>query len=597
MEMNEDREVKELVRRAASNPDKSGIQRREALKKLIVSSHSGSPALKILAAGNIPSLFNDFPELEEEAINAIYDLCEDQSPQVRIKGYAAISRISDAQNKWIKRNADVLLQLLQSDEPDEVLVVKKALTEHLDMDPKVTLGVLCDQIVPPDEGVDEEEKQIRDRLRELVLSFLSGEAKRTVIRHAVAGSPSEELLLSSLLTAIPKLNFNTVNVIVKDLLLSLPSYHKYSPRGQVLLGMLLEKIKPCLDHDLHSRKPAELTTARPYLQLAGFIVLESKTAFSCDLLQYYCNSLIGKIFLQKLEVDDRLWVIHNLADVLAFCKENPENDERFMLLKSRIVEACPFLLETLLFTNLSQTRSANACQWLLDTCIARKQSSTWIVPPNLVRVLEKLDTEINVSFSEDLKQKIQERIRALAPAKLPVVPSNELLVATFPPSDTNATNSAFTYHIHGNNGHPQMNRSLLNQRQQATNPLSSHPSYHPADSASRRAFDESQRAPKRRKGSDRVAGLPEPSLLSRLHSSSPQLVQTFHASLDDDGPPGGEWSIKGAARATGARFPPRLSAETPSQSLLDRLQDVSSRTVTEDRFIPSDPGKRKRGTF
>jgi len=104
-------------------------QRREALKKLIVSSHSGSPTLKILAAWNIPSLFNDFPELEEEAINAIYDLCEDQSPQVayvlhvpkllttfqvRIKGYAAISRISDAQNKWIKRNADVLLQLLQS---------------------------------------------------------------------------------------------------------------------------------------------------------------------------------------------------------------------------------------------------------------------------------------------------------------------------------------------------------------------------------------------------------------------------------------------------------------------------------------------------
>lgn len=145
--------------------------------------------------------------------------------------------------------------------------------------------------------------------------------------------------------AIPKLNFNTVTVIVKDLLLSLPSYHKDSPRRQVLLGMLLEKIKPCLDHDLHSRKPAELTTTRPYLELAGFIVLESKTAFSCDLLQYYCNSLIGKMFLQKLEVDDRLWVIYNLADVFASCKENSENDKQFMLLRSRIVEACPFLLE------------------------------------------------------------------------------------------------------------------------------------------------------------------------------------------------------------------------------------------------------------
>ena len=188
--------------------------------------------------------------------------------------------------------------------------------------------------------------------------------------------------------------------------------------------------------------------------------------------------------------------------------------------------------------------------------------------------------------------------QALAPAKPPVVPSNELLVVTSPPSDTNVTNSAFTSHVHGNNVHPHMNRSLLSQRQQATNPLSSHPSYYPANSASRRAFDESQRAPKRRKGSDRVVGLSEPSLLSRLHSSSPpQLVQTFHASLDDDGPPGGEWSIKGAAQATGARFPSRLSAETQSQSLLDRLQDVSSRTFTEDTFISSDPGKRKRGTF
>ena len=111
--------------------------------------------------------------------------------------------------------------------------------------------------------------------------------------------------------------------------------------------MLLEKIKPCLDHDLHSRRHSFPTrrSSDLYLQLAGFIVLESKTAFSCDLLQYYCNSLIGKIFLQKLEVNDRLWVIHNLADVLAFCKETPENDERFMPLRSRIVEACPFLLE------------------------------------------------------------------------------------------------------------------------------------------------------------------------------------------------------------------------------------------------------------
>lgn len=34
--------------------------------------------------------------------------------QVRIEGYTAITQVSRAENKWVKRNADVLLQLLQS---------------------------------------------------------------------------------------------------------------------------------------------------------------------------------------------------------------------------------------------------------------------------------------------------------------------------------------------------------------------------------------------------------------------------------------------------------------------------------------------------
>lgn len=43
--------------------------------------------------------------------------------QVRIKGYAAIVDVSREQQKWVKRNADVLVQLLQSGE-------SKSLTPH-----------------------------------------------------------------------------------------------------------------------------------------------------------------------------------------------------------------------------------------------------------------------------------------------------------------------------------------------------------------------------------------------------------------------------------------------------------------------------------
>ena len=75
-------------------------------------------------------------------------------------------------------------------------VVEAQLTEHLDMDPTVTLGVLCDQVAPLDEAQDDEEQAIRDRLRGLVLNFMTGKARRAITeRHASTyDSPAESVL-------------------------------------------------------------------------------------------------------------------------------------------------------------------------------------------------------------------------------------------------------------------------------------------------------------------------------------------------------------------------------------------------------------------
>ncbi|KAK6996977.1 hypothetical protein R3P38DRAFT_1950505 [Favolaschia claudopus] len=77
----EDREIRDLIRQASASRDKSGDLRRKTLSKLIDLTHTQKTSLKILAANNIPNLFNDFPDQEENAINAIYDLCEDQHKQ------------------------------------------------------------------------------------------------------------------------------------------------------------------------------------------------------------------------------------------------------------------------------------------------------------------------------------------------------------------------------------------------------------------------------------------------------------------------------------------------------------------------------------
>ena len=75
--------------------------------------------------------------------------------------------------------------MMISDEPEEVEVVEQQLTEHLDMDPTVTLTVLCDQIIPTEDFADDEDQATREQLRSLVLGFMVGRAKRAIVeRHA-----------------------------------------------------------------------------------------------------------------------------------------------------------------------------------------------------------------------------------------------------------------------------------------------------------------------------------------------------------------------------------------------------------------------------
>lgn len=60
-----------------------GAQRRDALKRLIELAHSPFANLKVIAATNLKYFIKDFPDLEDDAINAVYDLCEDPVTQVR----------------------------------------------------------------------------------------------------------------------------------------------------------------------------------------------------------------------------------------------------------------------------------------------------------------------------------------------------------------------------------------------------------------------------------------------------------------------------------------------------------------------------------
>ncbi|OCH91684.1 hypothetical protein OBBRIDRAFT_728372 [Obba rivulosa] len=385
----QERDVKELLRRAERTQLKDASARKDALKRLIDLAHSPHASLKIIAATNFKHFVKDFPELEDDAINAVYDLCEDQSSQVRIKGYAAIVEVSQAQHKWVKRNADVLVQLLQSDEPEEVTFVKRALTQHLDMDPAVTLGVLCDQIVPPDELMDEEEQAIRDRLRSLVLSFVTGEAKRAIIeRHtSTLGSPAEEVLVNGLFKAITKLTQIDVNIIVREILISLSTFKPHSPRTTQLLDIVLDRAKEALKVDLPpGSERSSLDYSRPFLDLASFIAIDRRLTSSSPLLRLYHQQLMPKLTLLRLVEDARIFVISNVAKTLAALEEASPAEASVssedLQLRRHSPDMCVALLQLFSEPSLGDSRPWSACRILLDVCVRVRDISLLSSPPH-----------------------------------------------------------------------------------------------------------------------------------------------------------------------------------------------------------------------
>ena len=64
----------------------SAVQRRDAFKDLIQLSRSTRTENKLQLTKSVGQYFGEFPDLQDDAINAVYDLCEDQDPMVSVCG-------------------------------------------------------------------------------------------------------------------------------------------------------------------------------------------------------------------------------------------------------------------------------------------------------------------------------------------------------------------------------------------------------------------------------------------------------------------------------------------------------------------------------
>lgn len=237
----------------------------------------------------------------------------------------------------------------------------------MDLDPRATLGVLCDQITPPDPTtIDEEEREVRGRLSRLVLSFITKDAKRAILeRHAHAqGGSVETILIDGLTSALPNLTDEEVELIIRDILLLLPRYKPppatsrtslsqnpddYSQHCISLLNGLFERIKLILKLNLPAPPPSAtpVTTfdrAFTLLEFVRTLVLKEHIVPFQQLLNFYLELLRDPdIVKEKIPSQDLGLLVTNCGEVMELWEGTKPASTQQM--KQKVMEILPLVIQ------------------------------------------------------------------------------------------------------------------------------------------------------------------------------------------------------------------------------------------------------------
>ncbi|CAJ0632456.1 4392_t:CDS:10 [Entrophospora sp. SA101] len=131
---------------AAGNEEDSLAKVKGSYEALIAAAH-GESNCKRLAAQFIPRFFGKFPGFHETAIDALFDLCEDQDLNVRLTVIKHLPNVVKESKKYSLRITDALVQLLQNGSSQELLVVKKAIEQVIRIDPQASLRFIIQQAI------------------------------------------------------------------------------------------------------------------------------------------------------------------------------------------------------------------------------------------------------------------------------------------------------------------------------------------------------------------------------------------------------------------------------------------------------------------
>ncbi|TRY54831.1 hypothetical protein DNTS_001798 [Danionella cerebrum] len=284
--------VEELYRNYGILADaKEELSKHKDAYQVILDGVKGGAKEKRLAAQFIPKFFSSFPELADAAINAQLDLCEDEDVSIRRQAIKELPRFAAGEN--LPRVADILTQLLQTDDSAEFNQVNTALISIFKLDAKGTLGGLFSQIL-----------QGEDIVRERAIKFLSTKLK---------------MMPEDIMT---KENMQTVS------------------GRQQLVELVVEQA--FLEQALN---PADADSVDRLLQCTRQAVpLFSKNVHSTRFVTYFCEFVLPNLSLLTspvAELDIQLEVLKLLAEMSPYCGDMDKLEVNLNMLFEKLLEFMP----------------------------------------------------------------------------------------------------------------------------------------------------------------------------------------------------------------------------------------------------------------
>uniref|UniRef100_A0A8C7XLP7 Apoptosis inhibitor 5 n=1 Tax=Oryzias sinensis TaxID=183150 RepID=A0A8C7XLP7_9TELE len=291
--------------------------------QVILAGVKGGPKEKRLAAQFIPKFFNSFPELADAAINAQLDLCEDEDVSIRRQAIKELPRFATGEN--IFRVADILTQLLQTDDTAEFNQVNVALISIFKMDAKGTLGGLFSQIL-----------QGEDIVRERAIKFLSTKLK--TLPEDIMTKEVEEYVFAETKKVLEDVTGEEF-VLLMRVASGLRVLQTVNGRQQ-LVELVVEQAD--LDQALNPADPDAVDRLLQCTRQA--LPLFSKNVHSTRFVTYFCEHVLPNLSTLTspvAELDIQLEVLKLMAEMSPYCGDMEKLEANLTILFTKLLEYMP----------------------------------------------------------------------------------------------------------------------------------------------------------------------------------------------------------------------------------------------------------------